>query len=75
PESLGPYPVTNLQYVAGNGYSLKDKKNEAKTDKTEDGNGKSVKCQSQQAKIKLKFNKSKMKPKLKKYYMGKPVPI
>ncbi|GJS39034.1 hypothetical protein Tco_0564077 [Tanacetum coccineum] len=34
----------------GNEYSLKDK-NEAKTDKTEHGNGKSLKSQSQQVKV------------------------
>ncbi|GJR60077.1 hypothetical protein Tco_1502239 [Tanacetum coccineum] len=38
----------------GNGYSLKDK-NKAKTDKTEHGNGKSVKSQSQQVKAKDEY--------------------
>ncbi|GJV26595.1 hypothetical protein Tco_1379290 [Tanacetum coccineum] len=47
--------------LLGNGYSLKDK-NEAKTDKTEHENGKSVKSQSQSQKV----NKSKTKPTLKK---------
>ncbi|GKE85000.1 hypothetical protein Tco_1558742, partial [Tanacetum coccineum] len=54
-------PVPDRWEFRGNGYSLKDK-NEAKTDITEHGNGKSVKSQIQSQKV----NKSKAKPKMKK---------
>ncbi|GJX26887.1 reverse transcriptase domain-containing protein [Tanacetum coccineum] len=46
-------PDYEASRARGNGYSLKDK-NEAKTDKTEHGNGKSVKSQSQKVKVKVK---------------------
>ncbi|GJW18403.1 hypothetical protein Tco_0025839 [Tanacetum coccineum] len=51
------YPSRKIRRIRacafGNGYSLKDK-NEAKTDKTEHGNEKSVKSQSQSQKVKVK---------------------
>ncbi|GJW47663.1 hypothetical protein Tco_0079309 [Tanacetum coccineum] len=51
------------------GYSLKDK-NEAKTDKTEHGIGKSVK--KSKSKVNTEKSKSKTKPKSKKYLKGQP---
>ncbi|GKB73613.1 hypothetical protein Tco_0935025, partial [Tanacetum coccineum] len=43
---LVPNPPPSTPFVPGKGYSLKDK-NKAKTDKTEHGNRKSIKSQSQ----------------------------
>ncbi|GJV04908.1 plasma membrane-associated cation-binding protein 1-like protein [Tanacetum coccineum] len=54
------FEKNNVKKAAGNRYSLKDK-NEAKTDKTEHENGKSVKSQNQSQ---SRSQSEKSKPKM-----------
>ncbi|GKG30839.1 hypothetical protein Tco_0423327 [Tanacetum coccineum] len=67
---LAVYTPSN-HMIRGTGYSLKDK-NEAKTDKTKHGNGKSVK--KSKVKVNHKSQQVNDKAKTEEILLGQPVP-